>query len=284
MPTLRNPDTRAFVSRPITLDSTRRWTNALALGAHPWDDDDERDFQTDAEKLGALANAALNVAAVSFPLLGKEMWEELLHVQGDATVLFSSVISDAAWGDGCLEYLLQNAGLVVSEAEHDILASLDRRAWLPIKLAANLYWSTRDPDLRSILSHVSCRPRECVFVTDPKPEELWRVVRIDSIDIATRRVVLAFGDDAESGFVNLNREASGRVHIDDVNLYFDPQLPRYCSAPGTNTFLSVAVPLAHAAGLRTFENLREDHITASEASLKRWMDFICPSPHYPPMT
>lgn len=283
MPCPHDLETPTFAPRTFTMKGDLRWNNVLALGAYPWDDGDELDFSPDAEKAAGLADAALNLAVCYFPLLSESLWEALVDVHVSAPNLFRDVIGEATRNAEYLEYLTTLTPLAerMSDAEYDVLASIEPGAWLPIALAGNLYWSTRSPDLRSLLSHVSGRPHECVFVNDPKPEELWRVVRVDRVNDFTRHVVLAFGDDTESGFVDLKRKTCGTVHIDDLYFYFDRHCPRYYSLPGTNTFGSVAIPLAHATALKTYKDLSAEDIAAAKAALTRREKFLPYPPHFP---
>lgn len=174
---------------------------------------------SDGEKIDALATAALDMAALNFPLIRESTWMLLMDAQREkardfvTSVMHTPRPHDAEQEMNYFEELFDGYERLGKASLDDLsmVENLKTDAALAVCLAGNLFRSTKGADLRQVLSRVSGRPHECVYLGDPNPHDLWRVVRVEKVSDFFRDVVFAFGDDTETGLMSVELDGDGEA-------------------------------------------------------------------------
>lgn len=238
----------------VTVEANLRLQRVLKLNGCTATDDSG---PSEGAKISALACAALDIAAAKFPVISESTWKLLIDAQHhyaespDEGVSFTPQPQGPDYFEALFDCYedLSHASLVDLTA----VENLETDAALPVYLAANLFRCTKDADLREILSYVSGRPRECVYQGDPNPKDLWRVVRVETVNASVRRVILAFGDDLETMAQHVEIDAHDRTSYFYHEWVFD------CLRilPDMTETMKITTQLSYAA-VRASERLEEE--------------------------
>lgn len=150
----------------------------------------------------SILQAARNLMVANFPLLTQEEWVQFLTVADYTTRPDRAMMWNIATQPRERSFRLNEIYQYHGKKTYDgldiaRLKTIGPNETFAILLVSDHFWAKSTPgavDLREILSTVSGRPKECVFVDDPTVEELWKVAKIDFSGETEGKVTFTYAD------------------------------------------------------------------------------------------